>query len=209
MKIPYGFSQDKMQKISINQEQANAIKQIYDLYLQGKSLGSIVQELEQLSITSPTGNKTWSRAAIDKILSNKKYINTIIPFEKYVEAQLEKDSRSNMQSNNTRKTARYNSQNVLSGLLVCGECGNSFRRIKRTNGEVVWRCADKVENGRSAKCENSITIDDLELKKHLCSELEMLEYDEQRVADTIESIIVSENGFDINLKQQPECSISF
>jgi len=34
--------------------------------------------------------------------------------------------RSNMNDNRTRKTARYSSQNVLSGLLVCGDYGGTI-----------------------------------------------------------------------------------
>lgn len=44
-----------------------------------------------------------------------------------------------------RKATRNNSQNVLSGLLVCSDCGVNYRRITRASGEVVWRRADKVE----------------------------------------------------------------
>jgi len=70
-----------------------------------------------------------------------------------------------MNDNRTRKTARYGSQNVLSGLLICGEGGKSYRRITRPSGEVVWRCADKVENGRQAACSNMATVPDDEIKE--------------------------------------------
>ena len=106
MKIPYGYMHDEMQKIRINQEQADVVKQIYNSYLQGKSLGGIAEQLSSDGISSPSGNETWSRAAIDDILSNKKYINAIIPLEKYVEVQFEKDRRSNVQDNKARKTAQ-------------------------------------------------------------------------------------------------------
>ena len=67
--------------------------------------------------------------------------------------------------NRTRKTARYNSQNVLSGLLLCGECGKNYRRITQPSGEVVWRCADKVENGKRAVCTNMATVSDEKIRE--------------------------------------------
>ena len=147
MKIPYGYTQDKLGVISISHEQAATVILIYNLYLEGKSLGGIVNELKQRGISSPTEKPIWGKAAIDHILSKAKYVPLIISEEKFYEVQFEKDRHSNMNDNRTRKTARYNSQNVLSGLLVCGECGKNYRRITRSSDEAVWRCVDKVENG--------------------------------------------------------------
>nr|WP_279287533.1 zinc ribbon domain-containing protein [Flintibacter hominis] len=36
----------------------------------------------------------------------------------------------------------------MSGLLVCAECGHNYRRITRPSGEIVWRCASRVEHGK-------------------------------------------------------------
>ncbi|MCK9480095.1 MAG: hypothetical protein M0R40_11485 [Firmicutes bacterium] len=52
-------------------------------------------------ISSPTENGAWGRATIDTILSNKKYINTIVSIEKYFDVQFEKDRCSNINDNNT------------------------------------------------------------------------------------------------------------
>ena len=115
MKIPYGYTRDDLGAI-INQEQAATVNLIYDLYLAGKSLGGIVDELKKRGIPSPAGKPTWGRAAVDDILSKSKYVPLIISEEKFYAAQFEKDRRSNMNDNRTRKAARYNSHNVLSGL---------------------------------------------------------------------------------------------
>jgi hypothetical protein len=36
------------------------------------------------------------------------------------------------------------SERICSGLLICAECGANYRRITRDSGEVVWRCANRV-----------------------------------------------------------------
>lgn len=54
--------------------------------------------------------------------------------------QAEKVKRSNLKisgSGSQRKAAKHNSSYVLSGLLICGECGSPYRRIARASGEVV------------------------------------------------------------------------
>jgi hypothetical protein len=202
MKIPYGYVQNDNQEVRVNPSHAETVKLIYDLYLQGKSLGGIAQYLQEYHITSPAGNDIWARAAIDNILSNRKYVSAIIPLEQFVETQFEKDKRSNVQLNNKRKTARYNSQNVLSGLLICGDCGKNYRCITRSSGEIVWRCSDKVENGKHSACNNLNTVTDAEIKHLICLECDLSEFDEQKVKDTVERIIVFENRIDIQMKQQ-------
>ena len=68
-------------------------------------------------------------------LSNQRYIGSIISFDEFFMVQGEKDKRSNLnQDTNQRKATRYNSQSVLSGLLICGECGRNYRRITRPSG---------------------------------------------------------------------------
>ena len=193
MKTPYGYSLNESQEICINQEQAQTVKNIYVLYLQGKSLGGITEHLQENQIPSPSGNETWSRAAIDKMLSNKKYIPAIIPFEQFVAVQFEKDKRSNLQDNNTRKTARYNSQNVLSGFLICAGCGANYRRITRGNGEIVWRCGRRVEHGNKI-CETSPTISDKVVKAQLCKELEMSDFDPEMVRESINHVFVESDS---------------
>ena len=148
MRVPYGYIRYEPGAISINQEQTAAVSLIYDRYLEGKSLGRIVDVLKEQCIPSPAGKPVWSRAAVDNILSNSRYAPHIITENQFWETQFEKERHSNLDlDNRTRRTARYSSQNVLSGLLICGDCGRNYRRITRLSGEVVWRCADKVENG--------------------------------------------------------------
>lgn len=204
MKIPYGYIRDDFGTISINQDQAVTVNLIYDLYLKGKSLGGIVEALKNRGIPSPTGKHSWGRAAIDDILSKYKYVPLIISEEKYYEAQFEKDRRSNTNDNRTRKTARYNSQNVLSGLIVCGDCGRNYRRITRPSGEVVWRCADKVENGKQAACSNTVAVSDEEIKAIICEQLNLGLFDEYTVREEIEAVEISGEGIAVQMKASME-----
>jgi len=189
MRTPYGYTRHESGAIAINQEQAAAVRQIYDLYLQGKSLGGIVDVLKERSIPSPTGKSVWARATVDNILSNGKYVPLIISEDCFWEAQIKKERRTNLDPDNrTRKTARYNSHNVLSGLLICGECGKNYRRITRPSGEVVWRCADKVEKGKRAICSNAVTVSDDEVQEIICEQLGLEIFDEESIRDAVETV---------------------
>ena len=92
----------------------------------------------------------------------------IIDFGSFFMAQDEKGKRSNIdEDTGKRKAARYSSQNVLSGLLDCEECGANYRRITRPSGEIVWRCANRVEHGKRI-CKHSPSILEECIKAELC-----------------------------------------
>jgi site-specific DNA recombinase len=42
--------------------------------------------------------------------------------------------------------SKYNGKYLLGNLLVCGDCGASYRR-RTERGKVVWRCATRIEKG--------------------------------------------------------------
>ena len=100
MKIPYGYAKTENKEIMINEEQADVVKLIYNAYLQGKSLGGIVEILKANGILSPKGNLEWTRQAVDNILANSKYIAGIIIFEEFTAVQIEKRNRTNNKSKN-------------------------------------------------------------------------------------------------------------
>ena len=183
-------------QVVINESEANIVKLIFRQYLNGDSLGKITELLSEKRVLSPTGKDVWSRSAIDKLLSNAKYAPCIISFEQYCAVQLEKEHRSNLaldKGQNQRKSTRYSSQNVLSGLLVCAECGANYRRITRSSGEAVWRCANHVEQGIEI-CKHSPTISEDEVISFICETLGIQQLDFQTVRDSLDIMLVNENG---------------
>ena len=110
MKIPYGYVLGG-EGIAIHEEKADVVRSIFEYYLAGASLGKIVDMLFVKGIPSPTGNSKWTRAAVDKLLANKKYI-PIVGVNTYMDAQFEKDHRCNVdydKAGHPRKTSRYQS----------------------------------------------------------------------------------------------------
>ena len=93
-RICYGFERDKKGIVYINEEQAEIVKMIFQSAKNGNSLEKIQNILFDKGIDSPSGNEKWSRAAIDKLLNNEKYLERIIPFEDFIAVQNEKSERS-------------------------------------------------------------------------------------------------------------------
>ena len=203
MKLPYGFYLNSDGAVSINEEKANTVRLIYRQYLSGMSLGGIADLLYSEHIPSPRGKERWTQAVISGTLSNPKYIDAVIPFDEFFAVQFEKGKRSlNDEYTGKRKAARYSSQSVLSGLLVCEECGCNYRRITRPSGEVVWRCASRVEHGKQF-CKSSPTITEQEVITAICRAMRMTEFDKNVVRNQIEKIVVGESGtLNIEMRSQ-------
>lgn len=110
MKLPYGYILVN-EEIIIHEEKADAVRTIFKYYLAGASLGKIVDMLHAKGVPSPSGNPKWGRAAVDKLLSNAKYI-PIVSMRTYMDAQFERERRCNVdydKAGHPRKATKYQS----------------------------------------------------------------------------------------------------
>ena len=73
----YGYNIDSHGDLIIDPEEAKIVQWIFEEYVKGKSLGKIAAGLGKQGIPSPTGKAKWNREAIDKLLSNEKYIGCV------------------------------------------------------------------------------------------------------------------------------------
>ncbi|MCX2809708.1 recombinase family protein [Bacillus sp. ChL18] len=82
-KAPYGYQYNKnTRSLEINDEQAENIRLIYDLFLNGlngldMSYQAIATHLSKIGIPTPRGKKTWSYFYVKSVLQNELYIGTI------------------------------------------------------------------------------------------------------------------------------------
>lgn len=109
MRIPYGFILASDGVLNINKDEADVISMIFDFYIAGASLGKIVDMLYAKQIPSPTGKTKWTRASVDHLLSNGKYV-AIIGLKKFLDVQFEKAARCNIDYDKEglpRKSTRY------------------------------------------------------------------------------------------------------
>lgn len=115
MRIPYGFNLTSIGTLEIKENEAEIVRLIFDYYLAGASLGKVVDMLYKKQILSPTGKAKWTRAAVDHVLSNSKYIS-IVSFEPFTDVQFEKSARCNVdydKAGSPRRSTRYVSPSML------------------------------------------------------------------------------------------------
>ena len=75
----YGYNYDLITKqITINEEQAEVIKYIFERYVDGIGSSTIAKELKAKGIKSPKGNDNWNESTIRGILKNEKYIGDVL-----------------------------------------------------------------------------------------------------------------------------------
>lgn len=123
----------------------------------------------------------------------------IIPRDLFLLAQEELLRRSNLKSGkNSDKNRAYSSRYALSGICICGTCGDIYRRIKWNNRgkrSVVWRCCNRLENGPTG-C-NATTIPEDELQTAVVKALNQLvkfsDNDFRKLTDGIRSSVTDTN----------------
>ena len=130
----YDYENDEEGHLIIDEEKAQNVKLIFDLYLSGQSILGIIKELERQNILSPTGKEKWCKRTVDVMLSNEKYTGDvkilksgksdvhylasdnnpeIIPKEVFEAVQIEKARRSNVikgENGSQRKSKKYSSK---------------------------------------------------------------------------------------------------
>ena len=63
--------------LQIVPEEAEVVRKIFDLYIQGNGVRKIKHYLEEHGIKTVTGKSEWSTSTIDRMLSNEKYVGEV------------------------------------------------------------------------------------------------------------------------------------
>lgn len=163
---PYGYDL-KNGSLVINESEVEVIRMIYNMYLSGVGKPKIADYLNENHVPHKNNNSTWSLTTIDYILKNERYMGDALlqksfttdtfPFKRkrnkgersmyYIENNHQPiiskvcfESVKTLQQH--RKHERIIKQHKLSKLLVCNDCGHTYRRIE-INNVLYWKCACK------------------------------------------------------------------
>ena len=91
-----GLDKDKKTgKIVINPEQAETVKLIYHLFLEGMTPHSIATELTSRGIKTPAGKDVWNQHTVRRILSNEKYKGDALLQKEFTVDFLQKKMKKN------------------------------------------------------------------------------------------------------------------
>ena len=79
-----GYVYDKESKqISVNYEEAEIVRYIFERYCQGVGCTTIAKELTSMKYTTPTGKEKWHESTIRGILKNEKYKGDVLQGKTY------------------------------------------------------------------------------------------------------------------------------
>ena len=113
-------------------------------------------------------------------------------FQRVQEELARRSSLRKTSSKARTEQGKHSGKYVLSGLLVCSECGSPYRRITyMPDGQkrFVWRCLNRIEHGRRI-CKHSATMEERELQAAVTAALNgMLRQREAR--DTLADCVAS------------------
>ena len=90
-----GYRKGDDDKPEIVPEEAEIVKEIYRLYLDGMSLNMIVDRLNEKGLTTKGSNSPYRKEVVQRILTNEKYIGDALLQKTYVTDCITKKSRKN------------------------------------------------------------------------------------------------------------------
>ncbi len=107
-----GYTKGEDGTLQIVPEEAEIVKKIFDLYLQGNGVRKIKRYLEENGIKTVTGKSEWSTSTIDRMLSNEKYIGQVIMQKTYTP-----DFLTGKQVKNDGQTTMYIVENAHESII--------------------------------------------------------------------------------------------
>lgn len=146
----------------INEKEAEVVRLIYKLFLQGKTATGICKQLELMSIPTPAGKIKWNQSTVMSILQNEKYKGDALLQKKFTTDFLTKKQKKNegevpqyyvegshpaiiseidfdmVQAEIARRQAlgrSYSGSSIFASKLICGDCGGFY-------GQKVWHSND-------------------------------------------------------------------
>ena len=97
---PIGFDKNEDGNLVINGDEAETVKVIYDLYLNGWSLREIADLLTEFSRPTKIGNEEWSQGSISVILDNERNCGDVLARKTYTPNFKDHKSKKNINQRN-------------------------------------------------------------------------------------------------------------
>ena len=217
-----GYTKNEKGELVIVPEEAEIVRTVFRLYLEGYSAAKISAHLQEKGIRTTTGKEKWHATVVMKMLRNEKYMGdallqktytvdfmtkkkvinngivpqyyvendheAIIPKEIFREVQTEIKRRAELCRSKTEKKSecsRYSGY-ALTGVLLCGECGQGYRRVTWSrNGKkkIVWRCSNRLKNGKR-NCQKSASIEEKVLHSAIMKAIDQATEDAEELIRT-------------------------
>ena len=202
----------------INEEQAELVRRIYAMCINGMTPSLIAKQLTSENIPTPGGGHNWQPSVVESILTNEKYKGDALLQKTFCTDYLTKKMKPNegevpqyyvegshpaivsaelfdhVQSElKRRKGIRcVASSGCFAGRIVCGDCGTIFgAKVWHSNSKyrrTVWQCNGKFKGAE--KCSTPHFYED-QLKEVFVNAMNSLLADRDSVLEAYEDILRS------------------
>lgn len=172
-------------KLVINEKEAEAVRLIYEMCAEGYGYGKIIDRLNLLGYRTKKGNK-FAKNSLCDLITNEKYKGVYVFNKRSSKAKRDKKRNNHKykpdeeiiripggcpaivseelwnKANSVRKvTGKFKSnakrQYLLTGMLVCGECGAKMHGNLRTSTKghkyMTYRCNNRINQHSCSKKE--------------------------------------------------------
>lgn len=173
-KPPYGYklnSKDDLRCLELADiEDVKIVRNLFYMYVSGKSIREIAKKLNEENISTPSGKGIWTKGTIKSILSNPLYSGVLYQgryrklgysntgeskkiikvknedwiyggeFEGIINADIFKIVQDRLNENKNSRTSSSNKK-LFTSLIKCGDCGRALVYRKKANG---YNCSGAV-----------------------------------------------------------------
>lgn len=205
----------------INEEQAELVRRIYKMFINGMTPSGIAKQLTNEGIPTPGGRQTWQAGVVESILTNVKYKGDALLQKTFCTDYLTKKMKPNegevpqyyVEGSHPpivsvelfdhvqfelqrRKGTRYiASAGCFAGRIVCGDCGSVYgAKVWHSNSKyrrTIWQCNGKFKGNR--KCSTPHFYEE-ELKTMFVNAINMLITDRKSILDAYKDVILTLTG---------------
>lgn len=214
--LGYRYDDDKKQYIIISEE-AVIVRRMFDLYIKGKSLQAICDDLNDAGYRTVNGC-LFQEASLALLIKNEIYAGDLRRQKSYMadpikknkvknrgelpqyymkdchEAILDRKTYAKVRAEMERRASLLNPTYCFTKRIHCAICGSRYTRKKgKVGGKtyVHWICRSKKEVGMTCSSTNFSE----EVLKNICADvLDTDSFDEEVFESRVKDILVLENG---------------
>lgn len=143
--VPFGYEISNGEIRVVNKE-AEVVRNIFTLYVQGQSLRTISERLNMISVTYAGDGRKWDKNIVKRILDNRRYAGmneypAIIPNETArIAHEIKEKKYIGINQDVKPRNDAYHEK------CRCAACGGKLTKFHKVGGscrKIYWRCADR------------------------------------------------------------------
>ena len=163
-KIPFGYM-IRNGKAGLHPVEADAVKRIYQMYLDGLSYQQIANEMERQGVKYHQHTDRWNKHMVKRMLENETYLGTgmyprLITSEVFMKVCLQRAGKAS-------GTPCPDHIAPIRRKAVCARCGAAMARDTKSYGVPRWRC-------ENPDCAQTVRVEDPVLRDSLTQRLQAL-----------------------------------